>query len=66
MLLFVLNLIALKIATDASLKHKNIFGPIIVQALKEQIGISRDLSTKSLVAYLFFSKKNNLKILPTN
>lgn len=30
-----LNLIALKIATDASLKHKNIFGPIIVQALKE-------------------------------
>lgn len=35
MLLFVLNLIALKIVTHASLKHKNVFGPIIEEALKE-------------------------------
>lgn len=59
MLLFVLNLIALKIATDSSLKHKNIFGPIIVQVLKEKIGISNDLSTKNLVTYLFLNKKKN-------
>lgn len=40
MLVFVLNLIALKIAADSSLKCKNTFGLIIVQALKEYKGIS--------------------------
>lgn len=57
MLLFVLNIIALKIAADSSLKRKNVFGPIIVQALKDYKGISCDLSINRLVLYLFFDKK---------
>lgn len=40
MFLFVLNVIALKLANDSLFKCRNIFGSIIVQALKAYKGIS--------------------------
>jgi len=57
MLLFGLNLIALKIVADSSLKCQNVFDPITVQALKEYKGISCDLAINRLVVFLSFDKK---------